>query len=246
LHIKILTIFPEMFDGPLTKSILKRAQEQELLTIECLNIRDFSTDKHYKVDDYPFGGGAGMVMQADPLVRCLESAGAGEGARVVMLSPRGSVFNQATAKRLAAVEDLILICGHYEGIDERVNNLVNEEISIGDFILTGGEIAAMALVDAVGRLIPGVVGDALSLEEESFNSGLLEYPQYTRPPLYGEWSVPEILLSGNHQAIARWRRAEAVKRTFFARPDLLAGVDWRTEDRETIDHIFQSEDDREV
>lgn len=242
LLVRILTIFPEMFSGPFQSSILKRAQDEGLLKIEVVNIRDFSEDKHLKVDDYPFGGGAGMVMKPEPFFRCLEALDLKPEARVILLTPQGKTFNQAMAEELARAEELVMICGHYEGIDERVKALVTDEVSLGDFVLTGGEIAAMAMVDCVGRLIPGVVGDPSSLKEESFNLGLLEYPQYTRPRQYRGLDVPEVLLSGNHQEIERWRRAQAVKKTFLCRPDLLGKMPWEDEDRKAVDQILMGEE----
>lgn len=243
--VKILTIFPEMFSGPFENSILKRAQEQGLLKIEIVNIRDFSPDRHLKVDDYPFGGGAGMVMKPEPFYRCMEALDMRPGARVLLLTPQGKTFNQAMARDLARDGEMVLICGHYEGIDERVRKLVTDEVSLGDFVLTGGEIAAMAIIDCVGRLIPGVVGDPFSLKEESFNNGLLEYPQYTRPRLFLGQEVPEVLLSGNHREIERWRRAQAVRKTFFHRPDLLGEVPWDEDDRMVVDRILMEEDPSE-
>ncbi|HAA90212.1 MAG: tRNA (guanine-N(1)-)-methyltransferase [Thermoanaerobacterales bacterium 50_218] len=239
--IKILTIFPEMFTGPFQTSILKRAQQRGLLRIEVINIRDYSLDKHRKVDDYPFGGGAGMVIKPEPVYRCLMANKENPKARVILLTPQGKTFTQKIAQELAQEQEVILICGHYEGIDERVKHFVDEEISLGDFVLTGGEIAAMAVTDSVARLVPGVVGDQESLKEESFSLGLLEYPQYTRPRRFLEWEVPQVLLSGDHQAIARWRRAQAVQRTFFRRPDLLRGFEWSDQERKAIDEIFQTE-----
>ncbi len=236
--VRVLTIFPEMFAGPTESSIIKRAQDQGLLKIELIDIRDFSTDKHHKVDDYPFGGGAGMVMKPEPFYACFEALDLQPGTRVIMMTPQGETFNQEKAQELSGEDELILICGHYEGIDNRVKHLVTDEISLGDFVLTGGESAAMAVIDCVGRLIPGVVGDPSSLHEESFNLGLLEYPQYTRPRTFNGQEVPDVLLSGNHQEIRRWRRAQAVTRTFFHRPDLLVDVPWDEEDRRTIDQIL--------
>jgi len=236
--IRVLTIFPEMFAGTLQNSILKRAQEQGLLKIELINIRDFSSDKHKKVDDYPFGGGAGMVMKPEPFFDCLDALDVSADARVILMTPQGETLTQQKALELSREKEIILICGHYEGIDERVKVLVTDEISLGDFVLTGGEIAAMAVIDCVGRLVPGVVGTPSSLEEESFNMGLLEYPQYTRPRSYRGWDVPEVLLSGNHQEIKRWRRAQAITRTFFRRPDLLTDLPLDEEDRRTIDKIL--------
>lgn len=241
--IKILSIFPEMFCGPFQNSILKRAQERGLLHIDIVNVRDFSENKHYKVDDYPFGGGAGMVMKPEPFFKCISSVKQTSNPRVILLSPQGETFKQSKAQELAKENELILICGHYEGIDDRVRYMATDEISIGDFILTGGEIAAIALVDCVARLIPGVLGDNNSLKDESFSMGLLEYPQYTRPRNFNGWEVPPVLLNGNHLEIARWRRAEAVKKTFFRRPDLLRNIDWEEEDRKTIDKIYISLDE---
>lgn len=242
--IRVLTIFPEMFAGTLQNSILKRAQEQGLLKVELINIRDFSSDKHKKVDDYPFGGGAGMVMKPDPFFACFDALDVSADARVILMTPQGETLTQQKARELSQEKEIILICGHYEGIDERVKALVTDEISLGDFVLTGGEIAAMAVIDCVGRLVPGVVGTPSSLEEESFNMGLLEYPQYTRPRTYRGWDVPEVLLSGNHQEIKRWRRAQAIIRTFFRRPDLLADLPWDEEDRRTIDKILTAASDQ--
>ncbi len=246
LIIKILTIFPEMFLGPFQSSILKRAQERGFFQIEIIDLREFSEDKHRKVDDYPYGGGAGMVMKPEPFFRCLDKVKTSPFSRTILLTPRGETFTQTKAQDFAKEPELVFICGHYEGIDERVRHLATDEISIGDFILTGGEIAAIAIVDCVVRLLPGVVGEEGSLQEESFSFGLLEYPQYTRPRVYQQWEVPEILLSGNHQAISRWRRAQAVKRTFLCRPDLLQNVKWNDEDRKAVDEIFHSQEiDRE-
>ena len=229
IRFDILTIFPDMFQGPLGISILKRAADAGLLTIRLHDIRAFATDRHHTTDDYPFGGGAGMVMKAPPIFDAVEfvrDQARNEGwvgaPDVIMLTPVGRRFTQSVAEELAGRDHLVLICGHYEGVDERVHaRLVTDEISIGDFILTGGELPAMVLVDAVARLIPGVLGAAESLAEESISSGVLEYPQYTRPASYRGWDVPSVLLSGDHEAIARWRREMAVGRTFQRRPDLL-------------------------
>ncbi len=235
---RVLTIFPEMFAGSLENSILKRAQEKGLLRVELIDIRDFSADKHLKVDDYPFGGGAGMLMKPEPFFDCFDSLDIQSGNRVILMSPRGKTFTQQMAGDLSKESEITLICGHYEGIDERVKYLITDEISLGDFILTGGEIAAIAIIDSVGRLLPGAVGDADSLQEESFNHGLLEYPHYTRPRNFKGMDVPDILLSGNHQEIMRWRRSQAIARTFFCRPDLLVDMDWDEDDRNTLDQIL--------
>ncbi len=236
--IRVLTIFPEMFAGPLEHSIIKRAREQGLLDVELIDIRDYSADKHHKVDDYPFGGGAGMVMKPEAFFSCFEAMNIEPGKRVILLTPEGETFTQKKARELSEEIQFTLICGHYEGIDERVKSLVTDNISLGDFILTGGEIASMAIIDCVARLIPGVLGDPSSLQEESFNDGLLEYPQYTRPRSFKGQDVPDVLLSGNHQEIKRWRRAQAVARTLFNRPDILADAPWGEEDRETVDSIL--------
>ncbi len=223
MHCDIFTLFPGMFQGPLTESILKRAQERGLLSITLHNIRDATTDKHHIVDDYPYGGGAGMVMKPDPIFAAVESVYA--GGPIILLTPQGRLFNQEIAHELAQQPRLTLLCGHYEGVDERViEHLVTDELSIGDYVLTGGELAAMIVVDAVARLIPGVVTDE-SIQEESHSSGLLEYPHYTRPPQFRGWPVPDILLSGHHEQIARWRRKESLRRTRQRRPDLFAKLD---------------------
>ncbi len=219
MHFDIFTLFPDMFQGPFSESILKRAQERGLLSIALHNIRDATTDKHHVVDDYPYGGGAGMVMKPEPIFKAVESIYQGEP--IILLSPKGRLFNQQIARTLAQEARVTLICGHYEGVDERVReHLVTDEISIGDYVLTGGELAAMVVVDATSRLIPGVLGGAESILEESHSGGMLEYPHYTRPPEFRGWRVPDVLLSGNHAEIARWRRKESLKRTRERRPDL--------------------------
>ena len=218
----ILTLFPEMFDGPLTESILKRAQEKDLITIRRHNIRDYSTDKHHTVDDTPYGGGGGMVMRAEPLVAAIEDVRAGEDVPVILLTPQGRVFTQAVAQELAAHPRLVMVCGRYEGVDERVRDLaITDEISIGDYVITGGELAVMIVIDAVSRLIPGVLGARWGAEEDSHAMGLLEYPHYTRPPVFRERAVPDVLLSGDHGAVDVWRRQAAIRRTWQRRPDLL-------------------------
>ncbi|GCE47827.1 tRNA (guanine37-N1)-methyltransferase [Thermosporothrix hazakensis] len=223
MHIDIFTLFPGMFQGPFTESILKRAQERALLSIALHNIRDATTDKHHVVDDYPYGGGAGMVMKPEPIFRAIEAVY--QGGPIIYLTPQGRVFNQQIAQELAQEERLTFLCGHYEGVDERViEHLVTDEISIGDYVLTGGELAAMVVVDAVARLIPGVLTEG-SAQEESHSSQMLEYPHYTRPPEFRGWRVPDILLSGHHENIARWRKKEALRRTRQRRPDLFARLD---------------------
>ena len=224
MHFDIFTLFPEMFQGPFSESILKRAQEQGLLSIALHNIRDVTTDKHHVVDDYPYGGGAGMVMKPEPIFTAVESIY--QSGPIILLTPQGRLFNQQIAPALAQETGITLICGHYEWIDERVReHLVSDELSIGDYVLTGGELAAMIVVDAVSRLIPGVLGGSESTSEESHSGNLLEYPHYTRPPEFRGWRVPDILLSGNHAQIARWRRKESLRRTRERRPDLFAKLD---------------------
>jgi tRNA (guanine37-N1)-methyltransferase len=223
MHIDIFTLFPGMFQGPFSESILKRAQERHLLSIAIHNIRDATTDKHHVVDDYPYGGGVGMVMKPDPIFAAVEAVY--QGGPIILMTPQGQLFNQQIARELAQEPRLTLICGHYEGVDERVcHHLVTAELSIGDYILTGGELAAMVVVDAVSRLIPGVLTEG-SPDEESHSAYLLEYPQYTRPPEFRGWRVPDILLSGHHEQIARWRRKESLRRTRRRRPDLFAKLD---------------------
>ena len=223
MHFDIFTLFPGMFQGPFTESILKRAQERNLLTIELHDIRAATTDKHHMVDDYPYGGGAGMVMKPDPIFAAVEPVH--QGGPIILLTPQGRLFNQAIARELAQETRITLLCGHYEGIDERVNeHLITDEISIGDYVLTGGEIGAMIVVDAVSRLLRGVLTEG-STDDESHSNNLLEYPQYTRPAEFRGWRVPDVLLSGNHAQIARWRRKESLRKTRQRRPDLFAKVD---------------------
>src|SRR5687767_7464938 len=223
LRIDVLTLFPRMFDSPFAESIVARAREAGRLVLEVHDIRSHTTDKHHVADDTPYGGGAGMVLKPDPLTRAIRAA-RGAGGHVVLLSAQGRLFDQAAARRLAAVGHLVLVCGHYEGIDERVvESDVDEELSIGDYVLTGGELAAMVVIDAVTRLVPDVI-DAESLAHESHTDGLLEGPQYTRPPEFEGRRVPPVLVSGDHGAIAKWRRAESIRRTAERRPDLLGNA----------------------
>ena len=226
MKIAILTLFPEMFTGPLTTSILGRARAEKLLTVEPMDIRPFSAQKHKNTDDYPFGGGAGMVMTAQPIVDCVEAVRAqGFTGPCLYMSPRGKPLTQQKVRELSTLDGFLLLCGHYEGVDERALALVvDEEISLGDFVLTGGEVAAMAVVDAVARLVPGVLGSSQSAEEESFSAGLLDYPHYTRPREYRGLCVPEVLLNGDHARIAAWRRTQALRETLRRRPDLFAAA----------------------
>ncbi|ADJ26759.1 tRNA (guanine-N1)-methyltransferase [Dehalogenimonas lykanthroporepellens BL-DC-9] len=237
MRIDILTLFPEMFDGPFATSILKRAIDRGILRIERHNIRDYTHDRHHVVDDTPYGGGAGMVIKPEPVFEAVESVRAmdTEPGFVVLLSPAGRPFSQELAASLAEKRRLILVSGHYEGFDERVNAITDEEISIGDYVLSGGELPAMVITDAVARLIPGVLGSADSHQDESHNTGLLEYPHYTRPPEYRGMKVPPVLLSGNHAGITRWRRRMSLKRTLERRPDLLKTEDLSETDRKLLE-----------
>ncbi len=220
MRIDVLTIFPGMFDAVLNESIVKRAQEKGKIRIYTHDLRDFTSDKHRKVDDRPFGGGSGMVMRVEPIYNCLKSLKR-LNPRVILLCPKGKKFNQGAAKRISKLKNIVLICGHYEGVDERVRKAADEEISIGDYVLTGGELPAMVLIDAVVRLIPGVLGDKNSLNFESFEGNLLEYPHYTRPADFCGMQVPDVLLSGDHTKIALWRKIQALKTTRSRRKDLL-------------------------
>jgi len=224
LSVEVLTLFPRMVAAPLEESILGKARDKGLLRVQVTDVREFADGKHRVTDDVPYGGGAGMVMKPEPLVSAIEAARQRQScARVILLSPQGVRFDQAKARELAASGSLILICGRYEGVDERVLGWVDEELSLGDFVLTGGEIAALAVIEAAARLVPGVLGNELSAQDESFSAegGLLEGPQYTRPPDFRGLKVPDVLLSGDHKRIAQWRREQAVARTRERRPDLL-------------------------
>ncbi len=238
MRIDILTLFPGMFSGPFDESIVKRAIERELVRILIHNLRDWGIGKHKVVDDYPFGGGTGMVMKPEPLFEATEAikeASVNPSAPVILLTPQGRVFNQGIAAELANLDQLILICGHYEGIDERVTEyLATDIISIGDYVLTGGELAAMVVIDAVVRQLPGVLGSEKSVKDDSHVDNLLEYPQYTRPQIYRGWEVPGVLLSGNHEQIARWRREQSILHTLKRRPELLEKVDLSPEERKLI------------
>jgi tRNA (guanine37-N1)-methyltransferase len=239
IHFDIFTLFPEMFQGPFSESILKRAQERDLLKIVLHNVRDATTDKHHVVDDYPYGGGAGMVMKPDPIFAAIEAVH--QGGTIIYLTPQGRLFNQQIARALSQESRIMLLCGHYEGIDERViEHLVTDEISIGDYVLTGGELAAMVVVDAVSRLVPGVLAEG-STAEESHSHAMLEYPQYTRPPEFRGWRVPDILLSGHHENVARWRRKEALRKTYRRRPDLFAKLDLSSKQDQKIVRELEQE-----
>ena len=240
----VLTLFPDILTAYLNESILKRARENKLLDVRLVNIRDFTSDVHRTVDDYPFGGGSGMVFKPEPIFRAMDHLNKdGESRKVILLSPQGSTFNQKMAESFSRETGrLTFICGRYEGVDERVKHLVDEEVSIGDYVMTGGELAALVIIDAVTRLVPGAVGDEQSVLDESFSSGLLEYPQYTRPREFRGMRVPDVLLSGNHEEIRLWRRQQSLRTTMKVRPDLLDQVDLDESDKRMIDDI-SSEDD---
>ncbi|MBO8137730.1 MAG: tRNA (guanosine(37)-N1)-methyltransferase TrmD [Desulfotomaculum sp.] len=242
MRIDILTLFPEMFAGPFDTSIIKRARDKGIIDINIFNIRDFSQNKHRTVDDTPYGGGAGMVMQAEPVFKAVEHLRELDDnlGRVIMMCPQGMPFNQELAKEFSREKRLVLLCGHYEGIDERVREkLVTDEISIGDYVLTGGELPAMVVVDAVARMIPGVLGEMASAEADSFYNGILEHPHYTKPRLYEDMEVPEVLLSGHHKKIQQWRRRQSLMRTLERRPELLKNADLTDEDMEVLREVYQ-------
>lgn len=241
MQIDVFTLFPEMFSGPFDASIIRRARESGQVTISVHNIRDYAMDRHHVTDDTPYGGGGGMVMKPEPIWNAVEAVLGFDPTQrlllppIILLTPQGRLFSQSLARELAQQEHLLLICGRYEGVDERVRQyLVTDEISIGDYVLSGGEIPAMVLVDSVVRLIPGVLGDPGATANDSHASGLLEYPHYTRPPSYRGHAVPQVLLSGHHAEIDRWRRREALRRTYQRRPDLLAHAELNKTDREFL------------
>ncbi len=258
IHFDVFTLFPEMFRGPLDESILGRAQEDGHLSVALHNIRDYATDKHHVTDEPPYGGGGGMVMKAEPIFSAVEAVlgdeapsrveertpgSADEPVPVVLLTPQGRCFSQDRAEALSRQGRIALICGRYEGVDERVRqHLATDELSIGDYVLTGGELAAMVVIDAVTRLLPGVLGDPTATVEDSHARGLLEGPHYTRPRIFRGWEVPEILLSGDHAAVARWRREEALRRTLERRPELLDGAALTPQDREFLERLRAESD----
>jgi len=236
MRYQVVTLFPELVEAALGVGLLGKAVASGLVQLVCISPRQFATDKHHSVDDTPYGGGSGMVMSAEPISHALDALEAGrpEGAaraHRLLLTPQARAFDQASARRFAALPALTLICGRYEGVDERVRSLVDEEISLGDFVLNGGEIAALAIIEATARLLPGVIGNQQSLVEESHADGLLEYPQYTRPRVFRDQAVPDVLLSGDHARIARWRRQQALLRTRLARPDLFDKLKLSAQDR---------------
>ncbi|WP_040412332.1 tRNA (guanosine(37)-N1)-methyltransferase TrmD [Desulfosporosinus sp. OT] len=237
MQMTVLTLFPEMF-APVQESILKRAQEAGLLQINLINFRDYAISKHKNVDDVPYGGGAGMLLKPEPIFAAIRDLPQPRGKRrIILMSPQGHVFHQEKAKLWSKQEELVFICGHYEGFDERIRELADEEASLGDYVLTGGELAAMVMIDAVARLIPGVLGEDASAEEDSHSTSLLEYPQYTRPADFEGRQVPDILLSGHHALIKRWRRKESLRRTFLRRPDLIVAGIFGTDDYPLLEEL---------
>ncbi|MCM3087400.1 tRNA (guanosine(37)-N1)-methyltransferase TrmD [Bhargavaea ginsengi] len=244
MKISVLSIFPEMFSGVFNASILKRAQENGAVSLTVRDFRDFAKDKHHKVDDYPYGGGAGMVLKPEPLFRAVENLSEGRSPRIILMCPQGERFTQKKAEELAQEEDLIFLCGHYEGYDERIReHLITDEISIGDFVLTGGELAAMTVIDSVVRLLPGVLGNAESPALDSFSTGFLEHPHYTRPADFRGMKVPDVLLSGNHAEIDRWREEQSLMRTLERRPDLLGAAELTASQKEILRKLGWSKEE---
>lgn len=245
MRIDILTLFPEMCESVLSESIIGRARANSLVEINCRQIRDYSADKHNRVDDAPYGGGMGMIMQPQPIFDCFEALCSETGTRphLIYMSPQGQVLTQKKVKELSSVDNIAILCGHYEGIDERViEEIVDEEISIGDYVLTGGELPALVLADSISRMLPGVLSNDECFTEESHYSGLLEYPQYTRPPVWRGRAVPDILLSGHHANIEKFRHEKALERTLSKRPDMLEGYELSKKDKEYLDSLLNSEE----
>ncbi len=244
MHYHVLTLFPEMIEQGLNTSILGKAMDRSLISLEAINIRDYTTNKHHKVDDYPYGGGAGMVMQAQPIYDAYKAVEDKIGCRprVIYLTPQGKVFNQEMAKEFAKEEHLVFLCGHYEGVDERVlEEIVTDEVSIGDYVLTGGELPAMVMIDAISRMVPEVLNNQESAEFDSFHDNLLEYPQYSRPEIWNGKQVPPILLSGHHANVEKWRREQSIIRTLKRRPDLLENANLSKKERVFLQKILAKE-----
>ncbi|CAM3354710.1 tRNA (guanosine(37)-N1)-methyltransferase TrmD [Marinicrinis lubricantis] len=245
MKIDVLTIFPRLFEPFFEESIIGKAREKGKVHFQTINFRDFSTNKHQTVDDYPYGGGGGMVLKPEPIFSAVEhlTEGTEKKPRVILMCPQGKPYRQSKAEELAQEEHLIFICGHYEGYDERIRKyLVTDEISIGDYVLTGGEIPAMAVIDSVVRLLPGVLGNEISAVTDSHSTGLLEHPHYTRPPIFREWEVPEVLLSGHHENIEKWRRKESLRRTWKRRRDLLEGLELNKEEQQWLKQFEQDDE----
>lgn len=238
MRFDIITIFPEIFESYFSKGILEKALKKGLFEINIHNLRDYAQDKHHQVDDRPFGGSQGMVFKPEPVFLAVEAVKKEKDALICLLSPKGKCFDSKMAEKFAECSQIILVCGRYEGVDERVaQNLATDEISIGDFVLTGGELAAMVIVDSVSRFFPGVVGRSESVKQDSFSSGLLDYPQFTRPRSFRGFKVPEVLFSGNHEKIERWRRKKALEKTMDLRPDLLKGLELSEQDKALIEEL---------
>ena len=236
MRITVLTLFPEMFPGVLESSIIAQARKKGIVEFALVNIRDFALDKHQVTDDAPYGGGPGMIMKPEPIFRAVRSLATGDAKpRLILLSPRGKAYDQQAARELSLETDIVLLCGHYKDIDERVRTIVDRDISVGDYILSGGEVAAMAVIDSVVRLLPGAISDPESADRDSFENGLLDHPHYTRPEVFEGMAVPEVLRSGNHAQIGRWRRQQALRITQQQRPDLLQRADLSEKDRELLD-----------
>lgn len=244
MRIDVLTLFPRMFDGPLGESIIGKAREKGLLDIRVSNFRDYSDNKHQTVDDYPYGGGAGMLLKVQPIhanLAAIEAEQPIEKKRIILLDPAGKPFNQKIAEEFANEEQLIFICGHYEGYDERIRSLVTDEVSLGDYVLTGGELGAMVMIDATVRLLPDVLGNQTSAQTDSHSTGLLEHPQYTRPAEFAEMKVPEVLTNGNHKLIAEWQLKESLRRTYLRRPDMLEKLPLAPEMEKLLKEIKEEE-----
>lgn len=248
MQIDVLTLFPAMFDGVFSSSILGKAQQKQLVSFRTVNFRDFAGNKHNTVDDYPFGGGGGMVLKPEPIFAAVEhlTQESETRPRVILMCPQGEPFTQRKAEELAGERHLLFICGHYEGYDERIReHLVTDELSIGDYVLTGGELPAMVVIDSVVRLLPGVLGNEQSAVTDSFSTGLLEYPHYTRPAQFRDWSIPDVLISGHHENVAKWRREQSLLRTLQRRPDMLDKADLTVKEREWLKRMKeQSAEDR--
>lgn len=240
MRIDVLTLFPRMFEGPMGESIIGKAQERGLVDLHISNFRDFSDNKHQNVDDYPYGGGAGMLLKVQPVydnLQKIEEASPTTNKRVILLDPAGKPFDQKMAEEFSEEEHLVFICGHYEGYDERIRSLVTDEVSLGDYVLTGGELGAMVMIDATVRLLPDVLGNNASAQTDSHSTGLLEHPQYTRPAVFNEMEVPAVLMNGNHQLIAQWQLKESLRRTYLRRPDMLEKISLTAEMKQLLNEI---------
>lgn len=240
MRIDVLTLFPRMFEGPMGESIIGKAQERGLVDLHISNFRDFSDNKHQNVDDYPYGGGAGMLLKVQPVydnLQKIEEASPTTHKRVILLDPAGKPFDQKMAEEFSEEEHLVFICGHYEGYDERIRSLVTDEVSLGDYVLTGGELGAMVMIDATVRLLPDVLGNNASAQTDSHSTGLLEHPQYTRPAVFNEMEVPAVLMNGNHQLIAQWQLKESLRRTYLRRPDMLEKISLTPEMKQLLNEI---------